>query len=64
MTRIAPILLLVGLLSTGCTQLQADSASPNDPAYQRTGAPRDGEPAVQPGNAYGRIMGGDGHSPL
>jgi hypothetical protein len=63
MRRIAPILLLAGLLPAGCARLQTESASPNDPGYQRTGAPRAGEQAVQPDNAYGRIMGGDGRGP-
>jgi hypothetical protein len=38
--------------------------SPNDPAYQRSGAPRSGEQPLQYGNLYGRIQGpGDHDSP-
>jgi hypothetical protein len=58
------VIVLLGLAVSGCGPLQTETASPSDPGYQRTGAPRAGEPAIQPNNAYGRIMGGDGHSPL
>ncbi|MEJ0071580.1 MAG: hypothetical protein WDO24_25740 [Pseudomonadota bacterium] len=58
------MIALLTLAGAGCSEIQTESASPSDPNYQRTGAPRVGEPAIQPNNAYGRIMGGDGHSPL
>ena len=58
------LVLLLALAATACSGLQTDTLSPNDGGYQRTGAPRAGEQAVQPNNSYGRIMGGDGHSPL
>jgi hypothetical protein len=35
--------------------------SPNDPQYARSGAPRAGEPAIDPTNMYGRIMGPGDH---
>jgi len=56
--------LLLALVATGCSAIQSESAGPSDPGYQRTGAPRAGEPALQANNPYGRIMGNDGHSPF
>ncbi len=56
------LLILIALGAAGCAQ--GEIVSPNDPQYARTGAPRAGEPALQPNNPYGRIMGGDGHSPF
>ncbi|MBI3516582.1 MAG: hypothetical protein HY060_21330 [Proteobacteria bacterium] len=47
-------LMLLALGLGGCTG--ASSISPNDPQYARTGAPRAGEPPVDPTNVSSRIM--------
>ena len=57
--RVLFALLALGVV--GCAG--AGYVSPNDPQYARSGAPRVGEPDLQSNNPYGRIMGGDGHSP-
>ena len=50
--------LLLGFAVAGCA---TDAyLSPNDPQYARSGAPRAGEPGIQPNNPYGRIQGNDG----
>ena len=55
--RPAALAALLALAVAGCNGTGV--ISPNDPEYSRTGAPRVGEPPLQPG-AYGRIMGNDG----
>jgi hypothetical protein len=61
MRRARLLFTLFALGLAGCAS--ASYVSPNDPQYARSGAPRLGEPDLQPNNSYGRIMGGDGHSP-
>ena len=53
MPRCVAALALLAL--AGCAN--ASYISPNDPQYGRSGAPRAGEPAIDPTNSYGRIMG-------
>jgi hypothetical protein len=56
----AAYFLLVALVLTGCAT--ALNLSPNDPQYARSGAPRAGEPPIDPNNhSYGRIQGPDGN---
>lgn len=54
------VLLLFATALAACAGAQ--TISPNDPQYARSGAPRAGEPMPSPGNSYGRIMGPDGGS--
>ena len=49
--------LILSVSVAGCAS--ATYISPNNPEYARTGAPRVGEPPVDPHNPYGRIMGRD-----
>lgn len=55
------MILLIGVALAGCSP---GNISPNDPAYSQTGAPRRGEPVLQPGNSYGRILGPDGNGSM
>ena len=50
-------LALLCLAAAGCNT--ESYVSPNDPNYARSGAPRAGEPALQPGNLYGHVQGHD-----
>ena len=56
LSLLSPCLVLLGL--AGCSNLSY--ISPNDPQYARSGAPRAGEPPIDPNNSYGRIQGPDG----
>jgi hypothetical protein len=55
-TPIAALALLC-LAAAGCST--ESYVSPNDPNYARSGAPRAGEPSLQPGNLYNRVQGHD-----
>jgi len=57
MRYLGAVLALLGLTASGCTTDRF--ISPNDPNYARSGAPRVGEPAIEPGNLYGRVQGKD-----
>lgn len=58
MRYLGALLALLCLTASGCSNISF--ISPNDPNYARSGAPRVGEPALEPGNLYGRIQGTDG----